>query len=180
MRTKKETVGTPTYSKKFTQKTKKSKSQHSIIHKHEIRLEELSIHDKKLQKIRNDIKNLEKGISCNPTTSTSSLKVPCRLTSKVPSRLTTSSLKVPSLKVPSRLTTSSLKVVDEKEDKTKRLLRNLKNEKNKLENNGNLCDYLLDSTRIIQKYIELENRESELLNLNELSEEISLMNKNVI
>ena len=126
MRKKKETVGIPTYSKKFTQKTKKSKSQHSILHKHEIRLDELSIHDKRLQKIRNDITNLEKGI------------------------------------------------INEKEDKTKKLLRNLNNEKNKLENDINLFDYLLDSTQIIQKYIELENRESELLDLNELSKEISL------
>jgi hypothetical protein len=126
MRKKKETVGIPTYSKKFTQKTKKSKSQHSILHKHEIRLDELSIHDKRLQKIRNDIAKLEKGI------------------------------------------------INEKEDKTKKLLRNLNNEKNKLENDINLFDYLLDSTQIIQKYIELENRESELLDLNELSKEISL------
>jgi hypothetical protein len=132
MRKKKETVGAPTYSKKFTQKTKKSKSQHSILHKHESRLEELSIHDKKLQKIKNDIKNLEKSLSL------------------------------------------SNKTTDEKEDKTKKLLRNLKNENNKLENDINLCDYLLESTQIIQKYIELENRESELLDLNELTEEISL------
>lgn len=131
MRKKRETVGTPTYSKNF-QKTKKSKSQHSILHKHESRLEELSIHDKKLQKIKTDIKNLEKSIL------------------------------------------QEGKVTDEKENKSNKLLRNLKNEKNKLENNIGLTDYLLDSTQIIQKYIELESRESELLNLNELSEEISL------
>lgn len=134
MRKKKETVGTPTYSKKFTQKIKKSKSQHSILHKHESRLEELSIHDKKIQKIKIDIKNLEKS-----------------LTNK-----------------------TLVDEKNEKNDKTKKLLRNLHNEKNKLENDINLCDYLLESSQIIQKYIELEKRESELLNLNELSEEISL------
>ena len=122
MRKKKDTVGTPTYSKNF-QKTKKSKSQHSILHKHEHRLEELFVNDNKLQKIKSDIKNIEK---------------------------------------------------DTTDLKNKKLLRNLQNEKGKLESNTNLCDYLLESTQIIQKYIELENREGELLNLNELSEEISL------
>jgi hypothetical protein len=125
MRKKKETVGIPTYSKNFTQKTKKSKSQHSILHKHEYRLEELSINDKKLHKIKNDIKNIEINM-------------------------------------------------ENGNDKNKKTLCNLKNEKNKLESNINICDYLLDSAQIIQKYIELENREGELLNLNELSEEISL------
>jgi len=125
MRKKKETVGTPTYSKNF-QKTKKSKSQHSILHKHESRLEELSINDKKLNTIKNDIKDIETNIK------------------------------------------------NGNDDKNKRFLRNLKNEKIKLENDISLCDYLLDSAQIINKYIELEDREGELLNLNELSEEISL------
>ena len=126
MRKKRETVGTPAFSKNF-QKTKKSKSQHSILHKHDKRLEELCINDKKLQKIKLDIKNVEADLKNGNN-----------------------------------------------EDKNKKLLRNLKNEKSKLDNNINFCDYLLESAQIIDKYIVLENREGELLNLNELSEEISL------
>ena len=133
MRKKRDTVGTPTYSKIFSQKIKKSKSQHSILHKHEQRLEELSLNNKKLQKINADIKNIEK-----------------------------------------ELKNVKGETDHKNDDKNKKTLQNLKNEKKKLDNNTVLCEYLLDSAQIIEKYIRLETRESELLNLNELSEEISL------
>jgi hypothetical protein len=133
MRKKRDTVGTPTYSKNFSQKIKKSKSQHSILHKHEQRLEELSVNNKKLQKINVDIKNIEK-----------------------------------------ELKNVKGETDYKNDDKNKKTLQNLKNEKKKLDNNTVLCEYLLDSAQIIEKYIRLETRESELLNLNELSEEISL------
>ena len=133
MRKKRDTVGTPTYSKNFSQKIKKSKSQHSILHKHEQRLEELSVNNKKLQKINVDIKNIEK-----------------------------------------ELKNVKGETDHKNDDKNKKTLQNLKNEKKKLDNNTVLCEYLLDSAQIIEKYIRLETRESELLNLNELSEEISL------
>jgi hypothetical protein len=126
MRKKRDTVGEPTFSKNF-QKTKKSKSQHAILHKHDQRLEELCTNDKKLQKIILDIKNVENDLKNGNN-----------------------------------------------EDKNKKTLRNLENEKSKLDNNLNFCDYLLESAQIIEKYMELENREGELLNLNELSEEISI------
>jgi rubrerythrin len=133
MRKKRDTVGTPTYSKNFSQKIKKSKSQHSILHKHEQRLEELSVNNKKLQKINADIKYIEK-----------------------------------------ELKNVKGETDHKNDDKNKKTLQNLKNEKKKLDNNTVLCEYLLDSAQIIEKYIRLETRESELLNLNELSEEISL------
>jgi hypothetical protein len=135
MRKRRDTVGTPTYSKNFSQKIKKSKSQHSILHKHEQRLEELSVNNKKIQKINVDIKNIEKELKNG--------KIDGKSDSK-------------------------------NDDKNKKTLQNLKNEKKKLDNNTVLCEYLLDSAQIIEKYIRLETRESELLNLNELSEEISL------
>ena len=53
------------------------------------------------------------------------------------------------------------------------MLNNLKNEKQKLENNKELFDYLLESSQIIDKYITLEKREGDLLNLNEINEQIS-------
>lgn len=59
MRKKKEIPGVPAYSKKFGNTKNKSKSQHSIMHKHEIKLKEFDNKTERLRVIDNKIKTLE-------------------------------------------------------------------------------------------------------------------------
>jgi hypothetical protein len=53
-------------------------------------------------------------------------------------------------------------------------LEKLQKERNIIASNKDQIDYILESTYIIQEYIELEEREQELLNVNDLSDENSL------
>jgi hypothetical protein len=62
MRKKRDTYGLPTYSKKNTNNKNKSKSQHSILHKHESKLQEFSKRDEKLLVLDSKIRTLESSI----------------------------------------------------------------------------------------------------------------------
>lgn len=71
MRKKKDTYGAPTYSKKHNQtlKNQKSKSQHSILHFHEKRLQEFKNKDNKIKILNDKINELKKGTNDNNTRS---------------------------------------------------------------------------------------------------------------
>lgn len=145
MRIKKNTPDEPKYSKKFNSDIKsfKSKSQHSILQKHNMRLEEFQRRhhsfnelDKKIKDIQTEIKKLSSNISKDETTN------------------------------------RSISNLNHKIYKYKSQLQKLLKEKNSYnfteENN-----YILESSYIMQEYITLEEKELQLLQINDLSLENS-------
>lgn len=145
MRMKKNTPDIPKHSKKFYNDIKsfKSKSQHSILQKHNIRLDEFqkkhqSFQElgKKIKDIESEIKNMSSNISKDDTTNK-----------------TISNLNHKMYKYKSQL----LKLLKERD-----------NYSFTDENN-----YLLESTYIMQEYITLEENELQLLQINDLSMENS-------
>ncbi len=123
MRRKKDSHGIPTYSKKFNTGKNKSKSQHSIMHKHQARLLDFKSREERIRTLDNKIRNLE----------------------------------------------ASLKKQDDTIKKTNKLrLEELILEKKSLESNSDELDYLLESSSIIKEYMDLEGKESVLLNIKEL------------
>lgn len=137
MRKKKDSHGIPTYSKKFGNTGKnKSKSQHSIMHKHQTRLLDFKSREDKIRTLDNKIKNLQ-----------TSLK-----------------------KQQDELVKNKLNNQDIfKSNKIR--LEELILEKKSLESNIDELDYLLESSPIIKEYMDLETRESMLLNIKDLNQE---------
>ena len=134
MRKKKDTYGFPSYSKKNSQ-NQKSKSQHSIVHKHQQRLDEFNNKSDKLKIIKDKMISVNKEI----------LKLS-----------NDNSVKTPKILESIRL--------------NKCKFEELENEHKTLNYDNDEIDYLLESTNIINEYMILEQRESELLNVNDLSD----------
>jgi len=147
MRKKRDTYGLPTYSKKNTNNKNKSKSQHSILHKHESKLQEFSKRDEKLLVLDSKIRTLE------------------------------SSIKKQSEEYDKSKGYNKFKET-QSQSKLSDILKTNKNDLEKLQeeryvisSNQDQIEYILESTYIIQEYIELEEREQKLLNVNDLSHE---------
>lgn len=140
MRKKKESHGVPTYSKKYTNTNpKKSKTQHSIMHKHQNRLLEFKNQEDRIKLLDNKIRTLETSIK----------------------KQNDDILKKSGNK--NQVLLESLR-------SNKLRLQQLNNERDKLSNTSEI-DYLLESSTLIRDYVELESRESILLNIKELSQE---------
>lgn len=144
MRTKKETPGVPTYSKKFANANakNKSKSQHSIMHKHEIKLKEFDNKSERLRVIDNKIKTLENTLK----------------------RQNDEFLR-------KRLNRENISSITNLINTNKIDLKELQQDRQKVESGEDQIDYLLDSSRIIFAYMTLDERETSLLSINEMSEQ---------
>lgn len=144
MRKKKETPGVPTYSKKFgNANTKnKSKSQHSIMHKHEIKLKEFDNKTERLRVIDNKIKTLENTLK----------------------RQNDEFLR-------KRLNRENITPITDLINTNKIDLKELQQDRQKVESGQDQIDYLLDSSRIIFAYMTLDERETSLLSINEMSQQ---------
>jgi hypothetical protein len=140
MRKKKETYGLPTYSKN---NKGKSKSQHSILHKHELKLKEFSKQQEKLNALDSKIRSLQ-------------------LLIKKQNEECISKPNKESINLSNLLKTNKLN------------LEKLKDERKIIENTQDQIDYILESSLIMQQYIELEEREQILLTVNDLSDENSI------
>lgn len=147
MRLKKNKPDEPKYSKKFNNDTKsfKSKSQHSILQKHNMRLEEfekknqnLNDINKKIKDIENEIKKLSSNISKDETTN------------------------------------KTISNLNHKIYKYKLQLQKLLKEKNTY-NFTEEHNYILESSYIMQEYVTLEEKELQLLQINDLSLENSTL-----
>ena len=150
MRKKRDTYGLPTYSKKNTNNKNKSKSQHSILHKHESKLQEFSKRDEKLLGLDSKIRTLESTIKKQSEEYDKSKGYNKFKETQSQSKL------------------SDLLKTNKKD------LEKLQEERYVISTNQDQIDYILESTYIIQEYIELEEREQQLLNVNDLSDENSL------
>ena len=140
MRKKKDTYSFPTYSKNY-QCNKKSKSSHSILHKHNKFLNEFNTKKERLKTIKNKIVNIKADIQ----------KLSTKLTTKVNENTV--------VKLKNDLTECHSK------------LENLEKERLILEGNSDdEIYYLLESSEIINEYIIVEEREHELLNIKNLTE----------
>ena len=142
MRKKKDTPGIPTYSKKFTNNKHKSKSQHSIMHKHEIRLKDFNNKTERLRLIDNKIKTLENTLK----------------------RQNDEFLR-------KRLNRDDTNGLNETIRINKVDLEKLKSDRQNVESGEDQIEYLLDSSRIIFEYMKLDDREMSLLSINEMSQE---------
>jgi hypothetical protein len=147
MRKKKESHGVPTFSKKHTNTNtkQKSKSQHSIMHKHDSRLDEFKNKPERIRQIDAKIRSLEALIK--------------------------------------RQTEETLRKQLNKENTTHLLdsIRNnkvnldkLKKDRQYIESGQDQIDYLLESSWIMMEYLDIEQKESKLLESNHLSEEHNL------
>jgi hypothetical protein len=132
MRKKKDKHEEPIFSKTNAKRNNKSKSQHSILHRHEQRLNEFKRKDERIATLNNKIRNVKKEMKTLPSTEFNRLE----------------------------------------ED-----LRELEISKSEIESGQDEIQYLLDSSRIIMEYANIEEQEQKLLNnpqnssveLNELS-----------
>ena len=150
MRKKRETYGLPTYSKNNTNNKNKSKSQHSILHKHESKLQEFSKRDEKLLVLDSKIRTLESTIK------------------KQSEEYDKSKVHNKFKETPTQSKLSDLLKTNKND------LEKLQEERYVISSNQDQIEYILESTYIIQEYIELEEREQQLLNVNDLSDENSL------
>ena len=145
MRKKKNIPGTPSYSKKFSQNIK-SKSQHSILQKHNIRLEEFQKKHNSFQTLENKIQELENEIKSLSNDRT--------------------------IQSINKTTNKSITNLNHHLYKKKNQLQELLKEKCSYsfddENN-----YLLESSHIMQEYLTLDDEESKILEINDLSNENS-------
>jgi hypothetical protein len=137
MRKKKDTHGTPTYNKKYSNSTNyKSKSHHSILQRHEQRLKEFTKKTERLNKIDNQIKTIKRDID--------KLK------------------KENSFKVLNHEHTHDTSIEIEKLEKA---LQDNQSNRVLVESGDDMVKYMLDSSFLMMEYMELENREIELLNI---------------
>jgi hypothetical protein len=143
MRKKKDSHGLPTYSKKYNQNAKhKSKSQHSIIHKHESKLNEFNNKEERLRTIDTKIKSLETTLKKqNDEYLRKKLNNDC-------------------------VSSINISIRNNKES-----LEQLHQDRKKIQSGDDLINYLLESSLIMTEYVEIEERERELLNTSELSQE---------
>ena len=148
MRKKKETSDVSCDLKKNTN-NKKSKSQHSILQKHEIKLLEFANKSERLKTIDTKIHNLE--ISNN----------------KLNQDLTVKKNKNPTCNISSFIM------------KNKEKIDKLNKEKEFIKSGQDEVDYLLESLNIIMEYINIEEQESKILTVNDLSEQNSLELNNI-
>jgi hypothetical protein len=143
MRKKKESHGVPTYSKKYNAGDRqRSKTQHSIMHKHEIRLNEFKNKPERLRSIDTKIKSLETLIKRQSE----------ELLRKQLNKEATSDL------------SDSIR-------NNKLNLEKLRQDRTHISSGQDEIDYLLESSAIMMEYLTIEQRESELLQSNHLSEE---------
>lgn len=148
MRKKKNTYGTPTYSKKFSQDTKslKCKNQHSILQKHNMRLEEFQKKHQAFQLLENKIQELEQEIKKMSEDKVSHFN--------------------------NKTTNKSATNLNHQIYKRKSQLQELLKEKDSFSFTEE-STYLLESSYIMQEYITLEEEESIILEINDLSPENS-------
>ena len=138
MRKKKEKHGTPSYSKKYGGFMNKSKSIHSIMHKHEKRLEDFKNKDGRLKVLKDKINGLKR--ESNKLSKDKSYKVlNDENVSDIIVRLHNIDNEIKKLEM-------EFKVIDSGEDE---------------------IDYLLESSNLMSEYITLEEQETILLENNE-------------
>lgn len=140
MRKKKDTYGLPTYSKHNSNQSR-SKSTHSILHKHNRFLTEFSNKKDKLKAIKTKIHNIE--------------------------------LEISKLNIKLSKTNPNDKLKKDISDYNTKLIK-LEQEKQLIESGQDEIQYLLESSNLINEYIILEEREHQLLNLKNLSEDNNL------
>jgi hypothetical protein len=126
MRKRKDACSVPAYSKKYPHQKSRSKSNHSILQKHELRLKEYESKKEKLHTLSNKISSLESSLRKENTKDLSELKN---------------------------------KLHDLHQEKL--LLEQHKDEE---------INYLLNSSNIMNDFLELEERENHLLSQNKLSD----------
>jgi hypothetical protein len=149
MRKKKETYGTPIHSKKHaTQKNHKSKSQHSILQKHEQKLEEFQNKVDRLRVIKDKINSVQKQID--------------KLKKENSIKMLNNNFDYASLD------NSNVLLY-----KYNQKIENLQKEYNLIESGEDEQNYLLESSQIMFQYMSLENQEEELLHMNNLTDEYS-------
>lgn len=149
MRTKKNTPDVPKYSKKFSNdnKSSKSKSQYSILQKHNMCLDEFQKKHKSFNEIEKKIKDLENEI-------------------KIISN------DIPNNQITNKVTSNLNHKIYKYKSQLRKLLKEKANYSFTDENN-----YLLESSYIVQEYVTLEEKELQLLQINDLSlENSSLLN----
>lgn len=144
MKKKKDTPGVPVYSKKIGDKKCKSKSHHSIIHKHETKLNEFRNKEERLKTIDNKIRNIENNLK------------------KYKTEL-----------LNDNLDKDYKYVLNDNMYKNIEVLNQLKFDRKYIESGQDELDYLLNSSIIIQEYITLEDKKTTLLGSTEMSNEIS-------
>lgn len=142
MRKKKESHGVPTYSKKCTNNKQKSKTQHSIMHKHEVRLNEFKNKSERLRNIDTKIRSLESLIK----------------------RQNEELLR-------KQLNKESISDLSDSIRNNKTNLEKLRQDRERINSGQDEIEYLLESSSIMMNYLIIEERESELLQSNHLSEE---------
>lgn len=139
MRKKKETHGTPSYSKKYGGGTvNKSKSTHSIMHKHEKRLDEFRNKDVRLKVIRDKINGLIR-----------------------------ESNKISKDKSYKQMNNENVSDINMRLSNIEVDIKKLKDTYNIIESGNDEIDYLLDSSNLMLEYMRLEEEESRLLEKNE-------------
>lgn len=154
MRKKKDTYDSPTCSKKkYNSKNKQSNNfSHSVLQKHESILndfekkkrEKLNVLDSKINYIVSLIQNQD-------VEYTKSLEKNIGKTKSLEKNIEKTKLSINLMQ-------------------NKRNLDQLRKEYKNIENDDDQLNYILESTKIIQEYINLEERERELLNVNDLSD----------
>lgn len=146
MKKKRETHGIPTYSKKYINRDNryKSKSQHSILHRHEDKINEFKNKDEKLRTLNNKIKHIQTGLS----------KKKLDLLNESTNE-----------EIVNKLHKSIRIDVDD--------LNRLEIEKKRIESGEDEIEYLLNSSSIILEYTTLEDRKGTLLDINDMSKETS-------
>ena len=140
MRKKKDTYSLPTYSKNNSQYNKKSKSTHSILHKHNRRLNEFQNKKERLKIINTKINSIKSEIT------------------KLNEKLLNNNI--------------HYKIANEIQEYQTKLI-NLEKEKELIDSGEDQINYLLESCNIISEYISVEEREHELLNMKNLSQDNS-------
>ena len=141
MRKKRDTHGEPTYSKRVTNNKNKSKSHHSIMHKHEARLNEFKNRDERLRTLDTKIKTLETTLKRQNE----------EFLRKQLNRISTS-------EVSDLIRVNSASLIE------------LKRQREYVASGQDEIDYLLESSAMMMEYLKIEQEESQLLNLKELSE----------
>lgn len=142
MRKKKDDYDT-NLSSKNNPTNKKSKSQYSIIQRHEMKLLEFANRPDRLKNLETKIKALENSIN------------------KLTQQFNEEKVKNPLCDISSNISKNQEKI------------SKLQNEKKTITSGQDEIEYLLESSNIIMEYIKLEEEESKLLNVNDLSEQNS-------
>lgn len=147
MRKRKEKHGEPTFSKYGGNgKMVRSKCQHSILAKHDKKIKEFQNKDERLKKIDQSINALRKEQAClNKERSFNNID--------------------------NKATLEDINKLELRLMSIEETIKNLQETRNIIDSEVDLVDYLLESSEIVHEYIQIDERESSLLDITDVSHE---------